>query len=69
MELHGSLEGNLTSAIKSARRFKGHPVHVETVRYWGELLSHARRRLENRPSQSVLNLIVELEGEIAERQD
>jgi hypothetical protein len=37
MDLHGSIANNLTSAVQSARRLKGHPVHAETLCRWADL--------------------------------
>ena len=69
MELHGSLTENLRAALASARRLRGHRVHVDTLTYWRDLLSHARleRRHEDGPVDGVLDmLIAELQSEIAE---
>lgn len=72
MKLHGSVEDNLTAAVRSARRLRGQPIYPETLGYWGELLDHARR---DRPSeypgenQLVGRLIIELEAEMAGRAD
>lgn len=70
MKLHGSVVGNLTAAIRSVRRLRGHCVHADTLEYWDELLRYARR---DRPSgypqerHVVGRLIIDLETEIAER--
>lgn len=70
MKLHGSVEDNLSAAIRSARRLRGRAIHADTLRYWSELLEHARReriwtasQLSNRRGK----LVLELEGEIAQR--
>ncbi len=67
MELHGSIADNLTSAVRSARRLNGHPVHADTLRHWQELLHHARREIANGSSEPIVTLIVELENELAGR--
>ncbi len=67
MELHGSLTQNLTSAVRSARRLKGHPIHADTIDHWTELLSQARRELAGGSIAPIQNLIVELENELADR--
>jgi hypothetical protein len=70
MKLHGSLEDNLTAAVRSAKRLRGHHVHPDTLGYWGELLHYARRERTSRYAQEghVLGrLIIDLEAEIAER--
>jgi hypothetical protein len=70
MKLHGGVEENLVAAVRSARRFRGHPVHADTLRHWNDLLQHARREhaaglSDNR--HSVEQLIIELESELASR--
>ena len=70
MKLHGSVAGNLTAAVRSVRRLRGHPVHADTLGYWEELLLHARReRPIGYPPErhAVERLIIDLETEIAER--
>jgi hypothetical protein len=67
MDLHGSIANNLTSAVQSARRLSGHPVHADTLAHWTELLHHARRELAGGSSEPILSLILELEKELAER--
>jgi hypothetical protein len=62
MELHGSISDNLTSAVKSARRLKGHPIHSDTVGYWRDVLEHARRELANGSTEPIHALILELEN-------
>jgi hypothetical protein len=41
MELHGTIEANLISAIRSARRFRAQPVHGETIEHWKRILARA----------------------------
>lgn len=67
MDMHGSIANNLASAIRSARRLRGHPVHADTLEYWTGLIHHARRELADGSSQQVLDLTLELERELAER--
>jgi hypothetical protein len=67
MELHGSIANNLTSAVQSARRLRGHPVHADTLDHWRDLLNHARQELANGSTEPVQALIVELENELADR--
>jgi hypothetical protein len=69
MELHGSIANNLTSAVQSARRLKGHPVHADTLGHWKELLDHARRELVAGSTEPIQDLILELENQMAERTD
>jgi hypothetical protein len=67
MELHGTLAKNLTSAVQSARRLKGHPVHADTLGHWNDLLNRARQELANGSTEPIQALIVELENELADR--
>ena len=67
MELHGSTMNNLTSAVQSARRLRGHPVHADTLGHWIDLLHHARRALAGGSPESIQELIIELEKELADR--
>ena len=70
MQLHGTIEGNLISAIRSASRLRDRPVHADTVRFWSELIQHARKELSScaaLPSQALRRLVAELEQEIARR--
>ena len=67
MELHGTTAANLTSAVQSARRLRGHPVHADTLGHWKEVLEHARRELANGAAEPTQALILDLENELAER--
>ena len=70
MQLHGSTEGNLIAAVRSAVRFRDHPVHADTIKHWENLLHHARRELTTGaalPSQPLQRLVMELEVELAKR--
>jgi len=67
MRLHGTIANNLTSAIQSARRLRGHPVHSDTLEHWSDLLSHARQALAEGSREPIQNLIVELENQLADR--
>ena len=70
MQLHGSIEGNLISAIRSANRLRDRPVHADTVRFWSDLIQHARRELSScaaMPSDALKRLLSELEQEVARR--
>lgn len=64
MILDGSLAKNLHAAIARATRLRGHPVHRETIQFWGALLTHARvvlRRGRVRDLAQLERLIAELE--------
>jgi hypothetical protein len=67
MEITGSIANNLTSAVQSARRLRGHPVHADTLAHWTDLLHHARRALADGSAEPIQSLIVELEKELADR--
>jgi hypothetical protein len=67
MELHGTIANNLTSAVQSARRLSGHPVHADTLGHWKDLLNHARQELANGSAEPLQAVILELENELAAR--
>jgi hypothetical protein len=67
MEIHGSIENNLTAAVQSARRLSGHPVHTDTVDHWRDLLAYARQNLTKGSNEPIKTLIAELENELADR--
>ena len=70
MKLHGTVEANLLAALQSAKRFRGHPVHKDTLQHWANLLLEARRVavaskvLGNSP---LIHMIAELETELSNR--
>lgn len=70
MELHGSLAENLKAAVGSAERLRGHPVHADTLRFWEELLAHARMRLRasSKADATVEELTGRLQALLAERE-
>ncbi len=70
MQLHGSTEGNLIAAVRSANRLRGQPVHADTIKHWADLLHHARKELSTSiglPAEPLARLVAELEGEMAKR--
>ena len=69
MKLHGSIQENLAAAVRSARRLRGQPVHSDTLKFWDDLLNHARLELASGTGdrQSIEPLLAELETEIADR--
>lgn len=70
MEMHGTVEANLISAIASAKRLRGHAVHADTIAHWSDLLHHARRELvaDRSPDRpGMMQLVSELEAELADR--
>jgi hypothetical protein len=68
MELHGSLSENLSAALKSMRRLKGHPVHADTIDYWYSLVTHVRGMVrKGHSSPEVKNLLAAVSLELAGR--
>ena len=69
MKLDGSLTENLVAAVESVRRHRDHPVYRETVKYWSDLLQHARqvKSGENENLESIDALLVELDLAVHER--
>jgi hypothetical protein len=65
MEMHGTVEANLTAAINSSRRLKGRPVHADTLNHWTAVLSEAQRELAaDEAGTNLRDLILELEQEL-----
>ncbi len=70
MQLHGTIEGNLISAIRSASRLRDRPVHPDTIQFWSDLVRHARNELSAcaaLPSEALRRLVAELELEVVRR--
>lgn len=67
MKIHGTIANNLNSALQSARRLRGHPVHADTLAHWTDLLGHARHELANGSTDPIQALILDLENELADR--
>ena len=65
MKIEGSIRSNLISAISSARRWRGRPVHKDTVIHWRGVLEHGRRVAAESVSEPVADLVAELESELA----
>lgn len=65
MKIEGSVRSNLLSAISSARRWRGQPVHKDTVNHWRGVLEHGRRISVGPLSEPVAELITQLETELA----
>jgi hypothetical protein len=60
MRIEGSVRSNLIAAVASARRWRGRPVHKDTVDHWRGLLLVARKPC----GEAVSDLVAELETEI-----
>ena len=67
MEIDGSITKNLASALRSARRLRGHPIHADTLGHWTDLLTHAPKDAADGSTEPIKALIVELENELANR--
>ena len=71
MQLDGSIIKNLSAAITSAERLRGHKVHPDTLAFWNELLAHARARKRSEPVEdpaTVEHLLAALQLELAQRE-
>jgi hypothetical protein len=67
MHIEGTVRANLLAAIASARRWRGRGVHQDTIRYWDELLDHARHQAASKPTaESIDDLLIELETRLVE---
>ena len=64
MRIEGSVRANLIAAVASARRWRGRPVHRDTVDHWRRLVDYGRL-VERQPSgEAVSELVAELETEV-----
>lgn len=66
MQIEGSVRANLSAAIASARRWRGRPVHKDTIAHWRLLLDHGRLADRQPGGEIVSDLITELETELAQ---
>lgn len=64
MKIDGSIRSNLLSAISSARRWRGRPVHRDTMNHWQGVLEHGRSAGANPFGEPVSELVAELELEL-----
>ena len=64
MRIEGSVRSNLLAAIASARRWKGKPVHRDTIDHWRRLLDHGRSVSGH--GEPVGDLVAALELELAQ---
>lgn len=64
MRIDGSVRSNLLSAISSARRWRGRPVHKDTIGHWQDVLEHGRRAGSGPFPEPVGELVAELELEL-----
>ena len=66
MKLEGSMRSNLLAAIASIRRWRGRPVHKDTLEHWQRLLDCGRLADRQPYGESVGSLVAELENELAQ---
>jgi hypothetical protein len=65
MQIEGSVRTNLLAAIAGARRWKGRPVHKDTIEHWRRLLDYGRLIHRQPCGEPVGDLVAELEIELA----
>ena len=64
MKMEGSIRSNLLSALSSARRWQGQPVHKDTINHWRGVLEYARQVETGPLGEPVAELIAQLENEL-----
>lgn len=64
MQIEGTVRANLIAAVASARRWRGRPVHKDTINHWRLLIDHARRGSGQPWGEAVNDLVAELETEM-----
>lgn len=64
MRIEGSVRANLIAAVASARRWRGRPVHRDTVDHWQRLLDYGRLVHRQPCGEAVGELVAELEAEL-----
>ena len=65
MKIEGNIRSNLISAISAVRRWRGRPVHRDTVNYWHGVLEQGRRASILSFGEPTADLVAELEQELA----
>jgi hypothetical protein len=74
VKIEGNIRSNLISTISAVRRWRGRPVHKDTVNYWHSILEQGRRastleqgrRASTHPfGEPTAELVAELEHELA----
>jgi hypothetical protein len=66
MRIEGSVRANLIAAVAGARRWRGRPVHADTIQHWRRLLDYGRQ-IDRQPcGEQVSDLVSELEFELAQ---
>ena len=64
MRIEGSVRANLLAAIASAKRWRGRPVHRDTIAHWRRLADHSRKADRQPYGEMVGDLIAQLETEL-----
>lgn len=69
VELHGSIIANITAAVPSVERLRGHPVYNGALESWQDLLAHARaeKRANLVEQGTVDHLVARPQSELADR--
>ena len=65
MRIEGTVRANLLAAVASARRWRGRPVHKDTLDHWRRLVEHGRLVDRQPAGEEVGDLVTELETEMA----
>lgn len=65
MKIEGNIRTNLISAIRAVRKWRGRPVHKDTVNYWHGVLEQGRRASTHSLGEPTAELVAELEHELA----
>ena len=65
MKIEGNIRSNLISTISAVRRWRGRPVHKDTVNYWHSILEQGRRASTHPFAEPTAELVAELEHELA----
>jgi hypothetical protein len=65
MLIEGSVRANMLAAIASARRWRGRPVHKDTVEHWRRLLDYGRHVSHQQIGETLGDVVAELEAELA----
>jgi len=70
MEFDGTIEKNVISALRSAKRLRGRSVHADTIEHWKCILERAQSDLacdSSSDHETMRQLVSDLEAELASR--
>ena len=65
VRIEGSLRANLIAALAGARRWRGRPVHKDTLDHWNRLVAYSRETAQEPEDEPVSYLLTALEAELA----